>query len=148
MRDVGASVSWTFGHRVPVTLEGGVFNGSGLINQKNFWTGDINFSLKAYTFVAHQFNVTLSCQKATMGDVNVMMYDAGTYWDDGRWHIEAEYLRKYYAHDSFRAVDAVDGLRGLSVAAQKMVVHHIILGAATTTCQTIATATKETTGCS
>lgn len=119
VRDVGASVSWTFGHSVPVTLEGGVFNGSGLTNQKNFWTGNINFSLKAYTFVARRFNVTLSCQKATMGDVNVMMYDAGTYWDDGRWHIEAEYLRKYYAHDSFRAVDAVDAFAAYRLPLKK-----------------------------
>ena len=94
VRDVGASVSWTFGRSLPVTLEGGVFNGSGLTNQKNFWTGDINFSLKAYTFVARQFN-------------------------DGRWHIEAEYLRKYYAHDSFRAVDAVDAFAAYRLSLKK-----------------------------
>lgn len=108
VRDVGAAVSWKFGKRLPVTLEGGVFNGSGLTNQKNFWTNNYNFSFKASTVIARQLNVTLSCLKANAGDVNTMLYDAGAYWKNGRWHIEAEYLRKYYAHDAFRPVNAVD----------------------------------------
>lgn len=108
VRDVGAAVSWKFGKRLPVTLEGGVFNGSGLTNQKNFWTDNYNFSFKASTKIARQLNVTLSCLKTNAGDVNTMLYDAGAYWKNGRWHIEAEYLRKYYAHDAFRPVNAVD----------------------------------------
>lgn len=108
VRDVGAAVSWMFGKRLPVTLEGGVFNGSGLTNQKNFWTNDYKFSFKASTVIARQFNVTLSCLKANAGDVNTMLYNAGAYWKNDRWHIEAEYLRKYYAHDAFKPVNAVD----------------------------------------
>lgn len=109
VRDVGASASWTFNDDcMPITFEGGIFNGSGLTNQKNFWTNNYNFSFKAQTMIARQFNITLSCQKANAGDVNVMMYDAGVYWQNQRWHIEAEYLRKHYAHDSFTPVNAVD----------------------------------------
>lgn len=108
VRDVGASASWTFNNRMPITLECGIFNGSGLTKQKNFWTDNYNFSFKAQTQIARKFNITLSCQKANAGDVNVMMYDAGCYWQNSGWHIEAEYLRKYYAHDSFRPVNAVD----------------------------------------
>lgn len=108
VRDVGAAAAWTFEGSVPVTLEGGVFNGSGLINQKHFWTGNYNFSFKAQTLLARQFNITLSCQRASVGTVNTMMYDVGSYWDNGRWHVEAEYLRKHYARNSFRAVNAVD----------------------------------------
>ena len=44
VRDVGASASWTFNDRMPITLEGGIFNGSGLTNQKHFWTNNYNFS--------------------------------------------------------------------------------------------------------
>lgn len=108
VRDVGASAAWTFGSLMPMTLEGGIFNGSGLTNQKNFWTDNYNFSVKASTMIARQLNVTLSCQKANAGDVNVFMYNAGTYWENGRWHIEAEYLRKNYRHRAFKGVNAVD----------------------------------------
>lgn len=108
VRDVGAAVGYTFDGSLPVTLEGGVFNGSGLTGQKNFWTSEVNFSLKASAMIARQFNITLSCQKARANDTSVFMYDAGAYWQSSRWHIEAEYLRKHYRHDVFRAVNAVN----------------------------------------
>lgn len=119
VRDVGVSASWTFGQQLPVTLEGGIFNGSGLTNQKNFWTNDYNFSFKAFTMIARHFNVTLSCLKANAGDVNTMLYDAGAYWENSRWHIEAEYLRKYYAHDSFRPVNAIDAFAAYRLPLKK-----------------------------
>lgn len=108
VRDVGVAASWTFGARTPITLEGGIFNGSGLINFKNFWTSDYNFSLKSQICLWRQFNIVLSCQKAKASDVNTYMYDGGIYWENSRWHIEAEYLRKHYANDAFRPVNAVD----------------------------------------
>lgn len=108
VRDVGVAASWTFGARTPITLEGGVFNGSGLTNFKNFWTADYNFSLKSQICLWRQFNIVLSCQKAKASDVNTYMYDGGIYWENSRWHIEAEYLRKHYANDAFRPVNAVD----------------------------------------
>lgn len=119
VRDVGASVSWKFNDRMPVTLEGGIFNGSGLTNQKNFWTGNYNFSFKAQTTIARQFNITLSCQKANAGDVNVMMYDAGAYWQSQRWHIEAEYLRKHYSDGSFTPVNAIDAFAAYRLPLKK-----------------------------
>lgn len=119
VRDVGASASWTFNDRMPVTIECGIFNGSGLTNQKNFWTNNYNFSFKAQTMIARQFNVTLSCQKADAGDVNVMMYDAGAYWQNQRCHIEAEYLCKYYSHDSFSPVNAVDAFAAYRLPLEK-----------------------------
>lgn len=108
VRDVGVAASWTFGDRLPVTLEGGIFNGSGLTGQKDYWTDKYNFSFKAQTLIARQLNITLSCQKANAGDTGVMMYDVGTYWDNSRWHLEAEYLRKHYSGGAFRPVNAVD----------------------------------------
>lgn len=119
VRDVGASASWTFGKQLPITLEGGIFNGSGLTNQKNFWTNNYNFSFKAFTIIANQFNITLSCLKANAGDVNTMLYEAGTYWETSRWHIEAEYLRKYYSHDSFNPVNAVDAFAAYRLPLKK-----------------------------
>lgn len=108
VRDVGAAASWTFGSEVPVTLEGGIFNGSGLTNQKHFWTSNYNFSFKSQICLWRRFNIVLSCQKAGATDVNTYMYDGGVYWDNSRWHVEAEYLRKHYARNSFRPVNALD----------------------------------------
>ncbi len=108
VRDVGFAAGWTFGSDAPVMLEGGVFNGSGLTNQKNFWTSNYNFSIKSHICLWRQLNIVLSCQKAGASDVNTYMYDGGVYWEYSRWHIEAEYLRKHYARDAFNPVNAVD----------------------------------------
>lgn len=108
VRDVGLAASWGVGSGVPIVMECGIFNGSGLTNQKNFWTGSYNFSLKVQAMLWREVNVTLSCQKANAGDTCVMMYDAGAYWDNGRWHVEGEYLRKHYGGGAFAPVNAID----------------------------------------
>ena len=108
---------WSFGREIPVTLEGGIFNGSGLTNQKDYWTGTFNYSAKAQATFGQRVNLTLSFQKTHPDIVNVLMYDAGAYYENDRWHIEAEYLRKNYARNAFRGVNAVNAFvcRGFPV---------------------------------
>lgn len=108
VRDVGAAVAWTFGQSVPVTIEGGIFNGSGLINQKHYWTNDYNYSFKTQICLETQCCIALSCQKAKTNEIRTMMWDGGAFWQNTRWHIEAEYLRKYYSGDVFNPVNAID----------------------------------------
>ena len=109
VRDVGAQLSWNFGEAVPVVISAGLFNGSGLTNQKDFWTDNINFSAKAQVTLPYGFNVVLSAQKIRPDHINVMMYAAGAFYDNGRLHAEAEYLYKTYAQDSFTDVYSFDG---------------------------------------
>ena len=109
VRDVGAQLIWNFGEAVPVVISAGLFNGSGLTNQKDFWTDNINFSAKAQVTLPYGFNVVLSAQKIRPDHINVMMYAAGAFYDNGRLHAEAEYLYKTYAQDSFTDVYSFDG---------------------------------------
>ena len=108
VRDVGAAVSYTFFESCPLTLEAGIFNGSGLTGQKHFWTSDYNFSFKAQTMIAGHFNVTAGFQRANAGETKVAMYDIGGYYRSERWHVEAEYLRKNYLRTAFPTVNALD----------------------------------------
>ena len=108
VRDVGAALGYSFNAGIPVILEAGMFNGSGLTNQKDFWTKSVNFSAKAQMFLPGGFNLTLSTQKIKPDHVNVMMYDAGAYWHAKGWHVEAEYLYKHYGKDAFKPVHAFD----------------------------------------
>ncbi len=41
------------------------------------------------------------------------------YWQNRRWHIEAEYLRKHYAHGSFTPVNAVDAFAAYRLPMKK-----------------------------
>lgn len=110
VRDVGAMAGYSFNVGVPITIEGGLFNGSGLTDQKDFWTNNMNFSVKGQVFLPHGFNITLSSQKIKPHDVSVMHYDAGAYWHAHGWHIEAEYLYKHYSDNAFGGVHAFNSL--------------------------------------
>ena len=109
VRDVGATLGYTFNAGFPIVLEAGLFNGSGLTGQKDFWTKGINFSAKAQAALPGGFNVALSVQKIKPESAAVMMYDAAAYYHSGRWHVEAEYIYKHYGHGVYGDVHAFDG---------------------------------------
>ena len=109
VRDVGFTAGYTFRPGFPVILEAGLFNGSGLPTQKDFWPNKVNFSAKAQMFFPGGFNLTLSTQKVRPDQVGIMMYDAGAYYQAKGWHIEAEYLYKHYSNNAFDDVHAFDG---------------------------------------
>ena len=119
VRDVGATVGYQTNIGFPIILEAGLFNGSGLTNQKNYWTKGVNFSAKAQMFFPHGWNLTLSTQKIKPENVGVMMYDIGTYYQAQGLHIEAEYLYKHYSHDAFKAVHAVDAFASYDIPLKK-----------------------------
>lgn len=106
VRDVGATVGCRFNAGFPITVEGGLFNGSGLTGQKDYWTRSINFSAKATVMLPCGIDVVLSTQKTSPEGTDIYMYDAGLSWHNRRWHVEAEYLRKHYADGKFPAVNA------------------------------------------
>lgn len=108
IRDVGFAVQYNIKGNVPVTLQSGIFNGSGITNQKDYWTKTFNFSFKAQAKIGGLFTVEASCQKAHPEDVAIMMWNGGAFYDDGLWHVEGEYLRKNYRHKAFDGVNIVN----------------------------------------
>ena len=109
VRDVGAAVAWsTQATGFPIILEAGLFNGSGLTGQKDYWTKGVNFSAKAQLLFPRGVGLTLSTQKIHPDHVNVMMYDAGLFYHAHGLHIEGEYLYKHYSQHAFHNVHAAD----------------------------------------
>ena len=125
VRDVGAEVGYTWNVGFPIVVNAGVFNGSGLTNQKDYWTNSINYSAKAQMFFPGGWNLTLSTQKIKPDNVTINMYDAGAYWHAKGWHVEAEYLYKYYAHDAFKAVHAFDSFVSYDIPSGKGLVRYV-----------------------
>lgn len=107
VRDVGLTFGYTF-DKIPLTLEAGTFNGSGLTNQKDYWTKTLNFSAKAQ--YALPFGLTLqgSVQKISPNGGAIYLYDGGATLHCGNWTIEGEYLRKHYTNNTFSDVNAMD----------------------------------------
>ena len=66
MRDVGLTAGYTNKDGFPFILEGGLFNGSGLTNQKE-WHKTLNYSIKAQLLPNKNWNLTLSTQMNKTG---------------------------------------------------------------------------------
>ena len=119
VRDVGLTAEYNFKVGVPMKMEAGIFNGSGLTDQKDYWTNQINFSTKLQTFIPGGWNITLSAQKIKPDHLTVMMYDAGIFYHAHGWHTEVEYLYKHYADDAFKAVHSVDAFINYDIPLSK-----------------------------
>lgn len=119
VRDVGLTLGYTFPTAMPIILEGGLYNGSGLTNQK-VWHKDVNYSAKAQLFPADGFNLTLSVQGIQPVDVWMHSYDIGAYYETERFHIEAEYLYKQYSHNAFDDVHSVDAFVNYDLPLRKV----------------------------
>ena len=108
VRDVGAEIGYTWNVGFPIVVNAGIFNGSGLTNQKDYWTKGVNYSAKAQ-FLFPNVNLVLSTQKIKPSDVTVTMYDGGITFHKGGFIAEAEYLYKHYSKNAFHDVHAFDG---------------------------------------
>lgn len=108
VRDVGATFCYRMNVPFPIILEGGFFNGSGLTNQKNYWTKKLNYSAKLQLACLPHTHVVLSTQAICPDSVNVNMYDIGVNYRRGRWMLEGEFLYKMYAYNAYKAVKAYD----------------------------------------
>lgn len=108
VRDVGAEIGYTWNVGFPIIVNAGIFNGSGLTDQKDYWTKGVNYSAKAQ-LIFPNVNLVLSTQKTKPSDVTVTMYDGGLTFHRGGFIAEAEYLYKHYSRNAFRDVHAFDG---------------------------------------
>ena len=109
VRDVGAEIGYTFHPGFPIVTRLGMFNGSGLTNQKDYWTNHVNFSGKIEAFLPFNLNLEASIQKVKPGPCNIMMYDCGATFHKGGFIAEAEFLYKHYQDNVFHPVKAFDG---------------------------------------
>lgn len=119
VRDVGATLAYNFNLGIPIILEAGLFNGSGLTDQKDYWTDRINFSAKARFFLPKGFTLQASIQKIRPEDYNVMMYDGSLSYHANGLHIEGEYLFKHYEDNAFKDVHSVDAFASYDIPLRK-----------------------------
>lgn len=119
VRDVGLTLGYTLPTQLPIILEGGLYNGTGLTNQK-VWHKEVNYSAKAQLFPADGLNLTLSVQGIQPEEIWMHSYDFGTYFETDRFHIEAEYLFKHYSDHAFDNVHAVDAFVNYDLPLRKV----------------------------
>lgn len=107
VRDVGFTLGYSNKFGIPFTLEGGLYNGSGLTNQKE-WHQEVNYSFKTLLKPIEGMNLALSLQSIKPHMVRIHSYDVGAFYEFYGFHIEGEYLYKHYAGNAHPAVHAVN----------------------------------------
>lgn len=119
MRDVGAVLGWSFGRKVPIVLQAGMFNDAGT-TQKDYWTGRLGYAGKMTVGVLPSLNFVASWRTTRPADVRMHLYNAGCTFRSGGWIVEAEYLRKEYGGGAFEGVDAFDGFFGYDLPLRRV----------------------------
>ena len=125
VRDVGFCAGYTFDLGMPLVVEAGLFNGSGLTSQKDYWTRQVNFSAKAQLKLPFGLNVVLSAQKIKPSDAIIMMYDCGLSYTHGGLLAEVEYLYKHYQHDAFHPVHSFNSILSYDIPLRHCFFHEI-----------------------
>ncbi len=109
VRDVGATLGWKFGEKIPVNIQAGVFNGSGLPEDlQRYWTRSFNYSAKVQAGLLPDVNFVAGYHTTKPAEVRMQMYDAGITFIRGRWLVEGEYLRKEYGGGAWQSVNSFD----------------------------------------
>lgn len=98
VRDVGFKAGY-LPKGLPLLIEAGIFNGSGLTNQK-VWHKELSFSGKVnYKYKGFKFEV--GGQSIIPDSVRMNIFDTSISWSDSHFDIEGEYMYKHYARNSF-----------------------------------------------
>lgn len=105
LRDVGLTGSYTWSW---LTVDGGIFNGSGLKNQKDYWTKSYIYSGKITAKIAGKWTLCGSAQRIKPAQRSIFLWDVGGFYDNSIWHVEGEYIHKSYSRHAYKAVSAFD----------------------------------------
>ena len=122
VRDVGLCASYTL-PKTPLTIEGGLFNGSGLTDQKDYWTKSLNFSAKVQWKPVKMLTLQGSVQKISPTGGTVMLYDGGVSFNHAGVFLEAEYLRKHYKNNAYHAVNAPNTMAAYTLPLRRVFDH-------------------------
>lgn len=122
MRDVGAAVGYSplltssNGGKIEMHFDAGVYNGSNLDNQKTAWFTSPAYSARAQFIYTSprggKVGAVPSVQHQLIAnrEASYTSLDFGAYYECGGLHLEAEYLRKFYAKNAFDDCNAVDAM--------------------------------------
>lgn len=92
LRDIGMLASYKLPVSVPVTLEAGFFNGSGLNNPE--WVNTVNYALRTTINPINNLKFSGDFYAGNMETKDIKMFDIGCSYQLGNFVLEAEYASK------------------------------------------------------
>ena len=124
MRDVGAAVGYdiiSMENRKILSVDAGIYNGSNLDNQKTAWFTFPAYSARIQYFPVRGLALIPSVQHQLIASRNASYtsIDFGAYYEFSGFHLEAEYLHKFYAKDAFDDCNAIDAMAIYKIPVKK-----------------------------
>lgn len=99
LRDVGATLEYEFGDKLPLELIAGVYNGKGLYNQKE-WRNTLSYALRAI-YQPDKWEFSANYNTIQPYELRMHIFNAGIMYTNQRWHFEGEYFHKEYEKNLF-----------------------------------------------
>jgi hypothetical protein len=99
LRDVGATLEYEAGNKLPLELIAGVYNGKGLYNQKE-WRNALSYAFRA-VYTPADWEFTLNYNTIQPYELRMHIYNAGIMYTLNQWHFEGELFYKVYEQDAF-----------------------------------------------
>jgi hypothetical protein len=102
-------LGWKFDTKIPLNIQLGMFNGSGLPEDlQQYWTRSFNYSAKIQAGLLPGMNFVAGYMTTKPDFVRLHLYDVGVTYNVHRWLFEGEYVRKEYGgeFDGTNSVDA------------------------------------------
>lgn len=100
LRDVGATLEYTFGEQFPLELIAGVYNGKGLYNQKE-WRNSLSYAIRGVYNPFKNLELQLNYNTIQPYDLRMHIFNAGFITSFNRWYIESEIYLKTYENNVF-----------------------------------------------
>lgn len=107
LRDVGLVGSYDI-PKIPLTVQASFFNCSGTGENMQFYTKTFGYTVKLISQLHPYWYLSASTARRSKGIARNQDWDIGGYFHNSLWHVEAEYLRRYYVNSDFKPVNTWD----------------------------------------
>ena len=118
LRDVGATLNYTFSGNVPIELFAGVYNGKGLYNQKE-WRSDLSYAFRG-EYSTKKWGLSLNYNSIQPYDLRMHVFNAGVMFIYKKLYLESEIFYKHYQNDVFPYTEGVFLMASYDIPLPKM----------------------------
>lgn len=118
LRDVGATLEYEFGEKLPLELIAGVYNGKGLYNQKE-WRNTLSYALRAI-YQPDKWEFSANYNTIQPYELRMHIFNAGIMYTNQRWHFEGEYFHKEYEKNLFSDTEGYFVLASYDIPTPKL----------------------------
>lgn len=118
LRDVGATLEYEFGDKLPLELIAGVYNGKGLYNQKE-WRNTLSYALRAI-YQPEKWEFSANYNTIQPYELRMHIFNAGIMYTNQRWHFEGEYFHKEYEKNLFSDTEGYFVLASYDIPTPKL----------------------------